>query len=180
MDTRAELRLTELTTQSFAAYGTVLGKPLPREGSAVTFSSRPSDFWREHVFATGGHDPEILWVAYRDADPRIDRLESHLLTEQAVIPLTGPIIQVVATSTSAGGPDMATIRAFRVPVGQGLSMRPGCWHATRVPAGEATCLMLTRASTTADLIGHLAGGSALTESAFAEVRLALAPIAPVA
>jgi ureidoglycolate lyase len=52
-------------------------------------------------------------------------------------------------------------------------MRPGCWHATRVLASEATCLMLTRQSTTADLIGHLTAGHPLAESAFCDVRLQL-------
>lgn len=173
MSDRRELRLTGLTPQSFAAYGTMLGKPLPSAGDALAFTSSRSDFWREHLFAADGRDPEILWVTYRDTDPLIDRLEAHLLTEQAVVPLTGDIIQIVAASTAEGTPDIDTVRAFRVPVGTGLSMRPGCWHATRVAAGEVKCLMLTRATTTMDLVSHLTRGSPLMESAFSNVALRL-------
>lgn len=170
---RHELVLSELTPAAFAPYGTVLGKPLPTVASSTAYKSIRSDFWREHVFAAGGCDPEILWVTYRDTEPRIDRLEMHKLTEQAVIPLTGDIIQIVAASTPAGVLDIATARAFRVSVGQGLCMRPGCWHATRVPANEATCIMLTRSATTADLIDHLKSGAPLVESAFSDVALEL-------
>jgi ureidoglycolate lyase len=168
-----DLRLSDLTPAAFAAYGTTLGKPFPTAAGAVAYSSARSDFWREHLFAAGGRDPEILWVTYRDADPRITRLEMHKLTEQAIIPLTGDIVQIVATSTPAGLPDITTVRAFRVPVGKGLCMRPGCWHATRVVAAEAMCVMLTRYSTTADLIGHLVAGAPLAESAFSDVALQL-------
>ena len=134
MSGRRELRLSELTPAAFSPYGTVLGKPFPIDAGAVAYSSATSDFWREHIFAAGGRDPEILWVTYRDTDARIDRLEMHRLTEQAVIPLTGDIIQIVAASSPAGFPDIATVRAFRVPVGMGVCMRLGCWHATRVAA----------------------------------------------
>ena len=77
MSDRTELPLSELTPQAFAPYGTVLGKPLPIDAGSVVYRSATSDFWREHVFAASGRDPEILWVAYRDTDPRIDRLEMH-------------------------------------------------------------------------------------------------------
>lgn len=173
MSDRTELPLSELTPQALAPYGTVLGKPVPVDAGSVAFGSASSDFWREHVFAASGRDPEILWVTYRDTDPRIDRLEMHKLTEQAVVPLTGDIIQIVSASTPSGVPDLATVRAFRVPVGKGLCMRPGCWHATRVPSSEATCMMLTRSTTTADLIGNLTTRSPLAESAFCGVAFKL-------
>ena len=44
-------------------------------------------------------------------------------------------------------------------------MRPHCWHATRVLQGESTCLMLTRRSTTYDLVVHLETGAPACESA---------------
>jgi ureidoglycolate lyase len=173
MDGRRELSLTELTPQSFADYGVVLGSP--PAATAVAYASPASDFWRQHLFAAGGRDPELLWVTYRDVSPRIDRLERHKLTEQAVVPLTGPVIQIVAAPTPADTPDADSVRAFHVPVGMGLCMRPGCWHAARVPVAEAICLMLTRASTTVDLISHLTAGAPLIESAYGAVALQLAP-----
>ncbi len=172
-DCRISVPLLDLSPDGFAPYGWVLGKPARPDANAVIYQSPASDFWQEHIFNVGHGEPEILWVVYRDAAPTIDRLEVHRLTEQAVVPLIGDIIQIVGTSSADGALDCLTVKAFRVPAGKGICMRPGCWHATRVPASEATCLMLTRRSTTADLIGHLSSGDPLGESAFCDVRLHL-------
>jgi ureidoglycolate lyase len=160
-----------ISPQAFQPYGWMLGKPMPEANGAVAFfSNAATDFWQEHVFDTGpGGETEILWVNYRDNTPILDKLEVHHLTEQAIVPLTGEIIHVVACSDDNGDPDPATIAAFRVPVGQGLCMHAGCWHATRVDAGEVRCLMLTRRSTTKDLISlldNMAGGQ---ESAYCAI-----------
>ena len=48
-------------------------------------------------------------------------------------------------------------------------MRPGCWHTSLVLAGQTTCLMLTRRSTTRDLVSHLNGESAALESSIVEI-----------
>jgi ureidoglycolate lyase len=173
MGNRTSLVLSDVDPQAFAPYGWVLGKPVPDGGDAVAYTSAASDFWQEHVFDVGRGEPEILWVTYRDVSPIIDRLEVHRLTEQAVVPLTGEIVQIVGASSADGALDPQSVKAFRVPVGQGICMRPGCWHATRVLASEATCLMLTRRSTTSDLIGHLTAGHPLAESTFCDVKLQL-------
>lgn len=167
------IEVETLTAEAFAPFGWMLGKPCMTEDEA-TFESPGSDFWSEHLFDTMGGDPEILWVAYRSREREITRLESHLMTEQAVIPLTGSIIQIVGCSLEDGSLDAASLRAFRVAAGQGICMRPGCWHATRVEAGEITCVMLTRRSTTLDLANHLNRNGAMRESAFQPVAVVLA------
>ena len=48
-------------------------------------------------------------------------------------------------------------------------MRPGCCHATRVADAEVTCLMLTRRSTTLDLIQHLTTDACASESAITAI-----------
>ena len=78
--------------------------------------------------------------------------------------LTGPVIHIVAASLHDGEPDLNSLRAFEIPVGRGLCMRPDIWHATRVYEREATCLMLTRPSTTHDLVVHLKTGAPACES----------------
>lgn len=165
-----------LTAQGFAAYGWVLGKPLADAG--VAFANPLTDFRSEHVFDCGAAgQPEILWVSYRDSSPVLDMLEVHHLTEQAIVPLDGDVIHAVALGNAQGLPDRATLAAFHIRSGMGVCMRPGVWHATRVQAdGEAApcvrCLMLTRQSTTRELIVHLQGAGPAAESAMA----AIAPI----
>ncbi|MFD1557358.1 ureidoglycolate lyase [Paraburkholderia silviterrae] len=146
-------------------YGVMLGKTPLDDASAPAYFSPSSDFWREHLFDNGAHgEAEILWVRYRNRDESLSALETHYLTQQAIVPLTGPIVQVVATSLADGSPDPASIRAFLVPVGQGLCMHRNTWHATRVMQDEVTALMLTRPSTTYDLMVHLRTGAPAGES----------------
>ncbi|MFM0347179.1 ureidoglycolate lyase [Paraburkholderia sp. RL17-347-BIC-D] len=170
MSVTASLSVQPLVPDAFAPYGRMLGKPFPEDGAAPSFSSPSSDFWREHLFDAGvSGDPEILWVRYRDRQPEVARLEAHWLTEQAVVPLTGPIVQIVATCTSDGHPDLDSLAAFEVPVGEGICMRPRCWHATRALQSEVTCLVLTRRSTTFDLAVHLLTGAPAGESAIRQI-----------
>ena len=163
-----------LSVENFHPYGWLLGKTIRLDGNIPAFSASEIEFWQEHVFDPGaGGETEVLWVRYRNKQREVSSLESHKLSQQAIVPLTGEIIQVVAGSQQDGSLDASTMKAFRVPVGQGICMRPGCWHTTRVDAAEVTCLMLTRRSTTVDLIAHLTDGSPLTESAMAVVAWTL-------
>lgn len=160
-----------LESQAFDAYGWVLGTPPSDSDLAPRFLSPATDFWSAHAFDTGaGGEAEVLWVVYRSSDRQIASLEAHHLTQQAIIPLTGSIIQIVARGMARdGSPDPSTLAAFRVEPGQGICMRPGCWHTTRVLAGEVRCAMLTRRSTTLDLVAHLAHGTPAVESTVAPI-----------
>jgi ureidoglycolate lyase len=163
----SSLRVSPLTEDALAPYGWFLGKPMT--GSSATIYTDPAtDFWHQCMFDPGaGGRAEILWVNYRNNDPIVAKLEKHHLTEQAVVPLEGEIIQVLALSAPDGAPDLATLRAFRLQPGVGISMRPGVWHATRSAA--STCLMLTRSSTTVDLIRHLTAAAPPVESMMRDI-----------
>ena len=162
------ISIEPLTPDAFALYGTALGFAT-RHTPDTAFFSPASDFWHEHGFASGEAETEILWVVYRSPDPAIARLEAHTATQQALIPLTGTIVHIVARSAPDGTPDPQTLKAFAIAPGQGVVMAKNCWHATRVFAGDVTCAMLTRASTTKDLVGHLKTGAPLTESRYADI-----------
>ena len=138
------------------------------------FRNAAIDFWHQHIFDPGIQGAtEILWVNYRNNNPAISEMEVHRLTQQAVVPLNGEIIQVVASSHNFGSLDKSSLNAFRIPVGAGICMRPACWHTTRVNAAEVQCLMLTRQSTTIDLAAHLISGTPLFETAMTVVDIRL-------
>jgi ureidoglycolate lyase len=146
----------------------MLGKPQSLQNDAIGFRSSASDFWHEHLFDPGTNgDTEVLWVNYRDNNPLVSRLEVHHVTQQAVVPLTGDIVQVLCLSDTNQTPDLSTLRAYHLSPGVGICMRPGVWHATR--ADDATCLMLTRRSTTADLIDHLVNARPAKESTILDI-----------
>lgn len=162
------LKPEPLSQAAFAPYGWLLGKPYPVTEGAVAFSDAATDFWQEHLFDAGAAgNTEILWVNYRSNNPLIGTLERHLLTDQAVVPLVGAITQIVALPATDGSPDLNSLRAFHVAPGTGVCMRANIWHATR--SEGATCLMLTRRSTTVDLIAGLNGTAALVETVLQSV-----------
>lgn len=172
MNAPSALSPRPLTPNSAAPYGHMLGRGIDF-AQAVATNDRPgfrndaTDFCHEHVFDTGGGETEIVWLHYRDPGPGIPRLEMHLLTEQAVVPLTGgAIIQILARSLPSAPhqPDPASLAALRIEPGQGLCMAPGIWHASLAPDGEVAGLMLTRRSTTRDLVAHLRDGTPATET----------------
>lgn len=158
-----------ITPAAFAPYGWMLGKPFPIDPAIPAFTNPATDFWREHIFDPGQDgEPEILWVNYRNAG-NVSQLEKHLRTQQAIVPLTGSIIHIVARGAADGSPDLSTLSAFMVRPGQGLCMAPDCWHASRVQSAEVTCLMLTRRSTTMDLVGMMKNVQAAQESELVDV-----------
>lgn len=150
-----------LSEQAFAPFGWVLGSAYPGEPHDAAFTNPDSDFWHMHEFHPGhGGVAEVLWVNYRNDSLRLRTLEAHWLTEQAIVPLGGAaILHVVCPTLDDGSrlPDLTRLRCFHVPSGRGICMRPGCWHASFVTEGQTTCLMLTRRSTTRDLVAHLKG-----------------------
>jgi ureidoglycolate lyase len=167
---QAMIEVQELTVDSFCRYGWLLGKPFRHDRGIPTFRNADIDFWEEQRFDSGVEgETQVLWVSYRNRDRTIKSLEVHRLTQQVVVPLTGEIIQIVAMSRQDGSPDINSLRAFRIPVGKGVCMQAGCWHTTRVEVPEVQCLMLTRRSTTIDLIGHLNTGTTLAESEIAAI-----------
>jgi ureidoglycolate lyase len=164
------IEVRPLTIENFGPYGWLLGKAIRLDGGIPAFSNVEIDFRHEHIFDPGvGGETEVLWVNYKNRQREVSRLEVHRLSQQAIVPLSGEIIQIVAGGQPDGSLDRSSMSAFRVRVGQGVCMRPGCWHTTRVDVQEVKCLMLTRRSTTIDLIAYLTGGSSLSESAVAVV-----------
>ena len=154
--------------EALAPFGWLLGQPDRSQPAPFGFYSPASDFWHEHLFDPGRDgDTEVLWVKYHDNSSFVSKLEVHHLTQQAVVPLTNAIIQILSLSNADGTPDLDTLRAFQLSPGVGLCMRPGVWHATR--AANATCLMLTRRSTTVDLVAHLVDAKPAQESASATI-----------
>ena len=99
-----------LTPDSAAPFGQMLGRGIDFAQALATgdrpgFRNDATDFCHEHIFDTGGGETEIVWLHYRDRGPVITRLEMHLLTEQAVVPLTGgAIVQILARSLQSAPP----------------------------------------------------------------------------
>ncbi|MFK7963474.1 MAG: ureidoglycolate lyase [Burkholderiaceae bacterium] len=167
------MQIEPLTDERFAPYGVVLGAPFPGSEPSSAFSNAGSDFWRVGTFDPGTDgQTEVLWVTYRNASLVVTALEVHWLTEQAIVPLRGGDLIHVVANTLPGAtslPDLKTLRAFRVESGQGVCMNPGCWHASFTANDEVLCQMLTRTSTTRELVSLLTNGEPARETTIVKV-----------
>lgn len=109
------LHVAPLSAGAFEPYGWMLGEPYDPKGTIPGFSNAATDFWQTHVFDPGmGGSTEVLWVNYRSHE-EVAVLEVHRLTQQAIVPLTGSIIHIVATSLADGCADRL----------HGLHLHPG-------------------------------------------------------
>src|SRR5688500_15932810 len=97
MEPTTLVRVERLTREAYEPFGWVFGTGLVA-GSKDVLSTDSLDFWHEHDFNPGpGGVVEFLWVRYKRSTTSRLTLESHRLTEQAIIPTVGggPIIHVV-------------------------------------------------------------------------------------
>jgi len=119
------LQAHALTTEAFAPFGEVLAVPgqvgLRTEVSAALANLRPQ------VPAS----LSLVLAAPVVARPvPVSIIERHRFTSQSFLPLAPTRwLVVVAPDAADGGPDLARAAAFRPAPGQGITLRPGVWHA---------------------------------------------------
>lgn len=140
--------------------------------TALAGTGQPGFWSAETAFVSASSfDPgaegtvDLLWVTYDRAE-RPSTFEVHLHTEQALIPISGSVVQHVFRPDHNGG----EIESFQVDPGQGIVMDPGCYHTTTSLGGFVTCLMVSRESTTRDLAAGLQDGREPTESVYVRVE----------
>jgi ureidoglycolate lyase len=174
-DSIERLRIQILTREAYGPFGWVLGAA-PDTENPTHFDSERTTFWHEHDFDVGeGGVVQFVWVRYKRRDFTILHLESHRLTEQTIVPVTGqPIIHVVCPPPDDPMapdivPDLGRMEAFLLDGSKGVCMKPGCWHAHFPLGDEATYLMVTRRSTTADLLNAKHSGADPTETVVQEM-----------
>jgi ureidoglycolate lyase len=169
------IRVQRLTREAYEPFGWVLGAPPDRQNQDY-LEVRISTFWGEHIFDVGeGGAVQLVWVDYRWRGFGIEELESHRLTEQAFIPVAwSPMVQVVCPPPDDPMaleivPDLSQMRAFLLDGTKGVCMKRGCWH-TPLPLGDsATYLMITRHSTTTDILNGERSGADTVETVVVEV-----------
>lgn len=155
--------MLELTPEAFAPFGRVMDFHAQQVPGSSAFLSAATSFFRASLFEPGADGTtDLLWVSYDRAEPPED-FEAHLLTEQALIPITGTIVQHLFRDDVDDG----TVSRFLVRPGQGIVMSPSSFHTTTSVDGEALCLMVSRVSTTDDLSRSLQTGCQASETVFA-------------
>ncbi|SFL81429.1 ureidoglycolate lyase [Methylobacterium pseudosasicola] len=116
------ITIAEMTTEAFAPYGDLLRAPAtpPRQDQAGTMqNTRPAA--RANLALIHSEPMDQLMP--------LRRLERHLHSNQAFLPLAVEAYVVVVAPDRDGRPDEARIQAFRVPGHAGINYRAGAWHA---------------------------------------------------
>lgn len=91
-------------------------------------------------------------------------MERHALGTQTFIPLGG-VRCVVLVALGGDRPDPATLAAFRVGGGQGITLRAGIWHHGLLALDQGDFVVLERSGEPGTLdceIAHLAEPVAIT------------------
>ena len=152
------IRVEPLTAAAYAPFGYVLGERPAATQNDVTVGVIAA-FWAERDFGVGpGGVTQFIWAVYAPSTPQTEHMESHRLTEQAIIPVTGkPILHLVAPpnadpSAADNVPDLSQAKAFLLDGTKGVVMARGTWHCHFGLVPETVYCVLTRRSTTDDIL----------------------------
>jgi len=107
-----EIKIEELTGESFKPYGEIIGVP----------HTKP-DFSND----------ELCWLNVKSRRPFVcNNFECHINTSEAMIPVLGQSVVVVAlpdnNSVSSNLPDPKSIKAFFIDGSKGFNFKPKVWH----------------------------------------------------
>lgn len=118
-----ELIPQPLTKEAFAPFGDVIDVP---ETPGRTYYNDALGNWRPDAQANLSLS---LKAETPDRPLRSDYMERHEFSSQTFVPLdVERWLIVVAPHASAGGPDVAGMKAFIATGRQGVTYRPNTWH----------------------------------------------------
>jgi len=121
----------DLVPENFSLFGQAIMRPAgvaPKRGEDW-------DCWVP-LGRLGQGDPSVGIVTTRPTDGIIRAMEREPKTE-FLLPVSGPVVQVVAPRPDVPGPqslpEADTVRAFVIWPGQAIVMAPGTWHWAAFP-----------------------------------------------
>ena len=128
-----------LSAEAFEPFGRAVTLP---SGSPSSFGDH-FDCWFNMAELTG-RDLKLGQVIARRGEGIVATMERHPDIE-FLLPVTGPLIQVVAPGRDLAdnheAPDAAEAIAFLLHPGEAVVVAPGVWHAAAMPVTEETLYM---------------------------------------
>lgn len=140
------LKVTDLTRESFKEFGQLVStEGLNSDGGDENFG------WYEKLGAFTGMDVvSVNILECRKREMKLERLEYHSQTEEAVFPLGGEDTVIVAAP--AGKFDESKLKAFRMKGSQGVILYKGSRHFIPYPIGKnnVKCIVVFKHATGAN------------------------------
>jgi len=116
-----QIKVQKLTEENFAPFGKVLTtKNRSYGGEEGVFK-----WYEKQAQIDNAETVSVNLLTAIQRDWVCSRFESHQKTEEIILPLTGDMI---VAGMPEGEPHEDRIEAFVVPVGMGVSWKPGVWH----------------------------------------------------
>ncbi len=135
------LPIERLTAERFAPFGQAIIKP----GAVPTSCGTGWDCWFD-VGRLADADLRIGQVVTQWTGEPVAVMERHP-GEEFLLPVDGPLIQVVAPAGDLGDPtgrpDASAAVAFRIEPGEAVVVAPGVWHAAALPVAETALYYFT-------------------------------------
>ena len=116
-----------LSAESFAPFGTVISRP----GRTQDAEGPGWQWWAEtHTLESDGRSWAFGRLQLAPAELSFDWAECHLQSHEVILASSADLLVYVAPATDdpARIPPLDEFRAFRVPAGDGVELRPGIWH----------------------------------------------------
>lgn len=139
-----EIKIEELTGESFKPYGEIIDVPHTKPD----FSNDELDLWCgiDEVKIDKGVS-QFCWLNVKSQRPFLcNNLECHINTSEAMIPVLGQSVLVVALpdnkSVSSNLPDPKSIKAFFVDGSKGFNFKPQVWHWLPYPLSTKASFIL--------------------------------------
>jgi ureidoglycolate lyase len=140
------LEVLELTPESFKEFGSVIAiENRTPDGCDENFN------WYEKYGVFENMDMvSVNLLECKKRDFKIDKLEVHKQTAEAVIPLGGE--DTIAVFAPAGEMDESKIKVFRIPGDKGVVLNVGVRHFIPYPIGDknANCIIVFKHGTGAN------------------------------
>ena len=139
-----KIKIQELTEENFAPFGKVLTtKDRPYGGAEGVYK-----WYEKQAQIDDAHTVSVNLLTAIHRDMVCSLFESHQKTEEVILPLTGGII---VAGIPEGEPHKDRVEALLIPLGMGISWKPGAWHYAPYPLDEeVTCAVIFRHGTGQD------------------------------
>jgi len=138
-----EIKIEELTEEFFKPYGEIIDVPHTKPD----FSNDELDLWCgiDEVKADKGTS-QFCWLNVKSKRPFLcNNLECHINSSEAMIPVLGQSVVVVAlpdNPVSSNQPNPKSIRAFFVDGSKGFNFKPRVWHWLPYPLSTKASFIL--------------------------------------
>ena len=128
-----KIKAEKLTVEAFAPFGTFTS-PLAPEGYHI--GSEVHDFYRDAAvyYSEPGLPLGLSPLTVREHGMKVDSVEWHNNTCEAMLPLNDDAIMHV--TLASGDFDVSQTRAFIVPKGTVIAIKPGVSHLCPLPVHE--------------------------------------------